>query len=105
MGAESRRYRDNRGYECSRRPELFDRCGFRPLRHSPASVDGHEHSIAFSQCIEGSVQHDNFCRKARDNQRLPPIGGEYFTSGRVGERTRGGTQEPGRGSCALLQFS
>lgn|ERR1700722_12058532 len=64
---EGGRNRDNRGYECSRCSDLFDRCGFGPFRHPPAGVDGDENFIAFSRCIEGRVQHNDFCCKARQN--------------------------------------
>ena len=64
---EGGRNRDNRGYKRSRGPGLFDRCGFGPRRHPSARVDGHENFIALSHCIEGSVQHNDFCCKAGDN--------------------------------------
>ena len=63
---EGGRNRDNRGYERSRCPDLFDRCGFRPFRHPLARVDGHQDFIAFSHCIEGSVQQNDFrCKPPR----------------------------------------
>jgi hypothetical protein len=64
---EGGRNRDNRGYERSRCPDLVDRCGFGPFRDPPARVDGHEDFITLSRCIEGSVQHNDFRCKARDN--------------------------------------